>query len=191
PRRVRFGNLSPESRRHPAAMESATQPVQATLLERAQWLRWLGPALSLALFAAVLYLLHRELAQHSWHDVLRHLRSLSPGSLVAAAVFTFASYTALTMVEALALRHVGQPVPLRISAVTSFVSYAVGHNIGLAALSGGAIRLRLYGSRGLPATDIAIVSAFCGVTTLLGLLALSAYALLAEPREASLVLHLG
>jgi phosphatidylglycerol lysyltransferase len=147
--------------------------------------------LSLALFAAVLYLLHRELAQHSWHDVLRHLRSLSPGSLTAAAAFALASYAALAMVEALALRHVGQSVPLRISAVTSFVSYAVGHNIGLAALSGGAIRLRLYGSRGLPATDITVVSAFCGVTTLLGLLTLTAYALLVEPQEASLVLHLG
>jgi phosphatidylglycerol lysyltransferase len=174
-------------------MIAATQPAAAVAErhDRADWRRWLGPALSLLLFAGVLYLLHRELEQHSWHDVLRHLRELTPGALLAAFGFTVASYTALSMVEALGLRHVGQAVPLRISSLTSFISYAVGHNIGLAALSGGAIRLRLYGSRGIGAADIAIVSAFCGLTTALGLVALTAYALLAEPREAAVVLHIG
>ena len=171
-------------------MNSAIRPVTAPNGDGAGWHRWLGPALSLGLFVIVLLLLHRELEQHSWHDVLRHLRELTPGTLLAAFGFTVASYTALAIVEALALRHVGAPVPLRISSLTSFISYAVGHNIGLAALSGGAIRLRLYGSRGVQAADIAIVSAFCAVATAVGLIALTAYALLAEPREAALVLRL-
>ena len=158
---------------------------------RQRWQQWLGPALSLGLFAVILFLLHRELAQHSWHDVLRHLRELTPGALLAACGLTAASYAALAAVEALAVRYGGHPVPLRIAAATSFVSYAVGYNVGLAALSGGAIRLRLYGVRGVPAADIAVISGFCALSTALGLFALSAYSLLVEPAEAGLVLHLG
>ena len=157
----------------------------------ATWHRWLGPVLSLAVFAVVLALLHHELAQHAWRDVLRHLREITPGAACMAFGFTATSYAALAVVEALALRHTGQRVPWRISSATSFVSYAVGHNIGLAALSGGAIRLRLYGLRGVPAADIALVSAFCAATTALGLVALTAFSLLVEPGEAGLVLHIG
>jgi phosphatidylglycerol lysyltransferase len=155
------------------------------------WLRWVGPVVSLAVFALVLFLLHRELQQHSWHDVLRHLRELSPRAVIAAIGFTAGSYAALAVVEALALRHVGQRLPAGITSLTSFISYAFGHNIGLAALSGSAIRLRLYGSRGIGATDIAVVSGFCAFTTGLGLVALTAFALLVEPQEAGLVLRLG
>jgi phosphatidylglycerol lysyltransferase len=157
----------------------------------AAWQRWLGPVLSLAVFAVVLALLHHELAQHAWRDVLRHLREITPGAAGTAFAFTAASYAALAVVEALALRHAGQRLPLRISSATSFVAYAVGHNIGLAALSGGAIRLRLYGLRGVPAADIGLVSAFCAASTALGLVALTAFSLLVEPGEAGLVLHVG
>jgi phosphatidylglycerol lysyltransferase len=157
---------------------------------RQQWQRWLVPALSLAVFAVVLAMLHRELAHHAWRDVLHHLREISLRDAFAACGFAAGSYAALMVVEALALRHTLQRVPWRVSSATSFVAYAVGHNIGLAALSGGAIRLRLYGLRGVAASDIAVVSGFCAVTTGLGLLALSAFSLLVEPAEAGVVLHI-
>jgi len=157
--------------------------------ERTAWRPWIGPALSLAVFAVVLYLLHRELAHQSWRDVLHHLRALSDEALLAAATFTAASYAALAFVEALAVRYASRDLPWRATTATSFVSYAVGYNIGLAALSGSAIRLRLYGARGIAAADIAVISAFCAVATFAGLLSLTAYALLVEPAEAGLVLH--
>jgi len=161
------------------------------MLQGYRWQRWLGPALSLVVFAGVLLLLHHELQHHAWRDVLRHLREITPRDALAACGFAAASYAALMVVEALALRHALQRVPWRISSATSFVAYAVGHNIGLAALSGGAIRLRLYGLRGVTASDIALVSGFCAATTGLGLVALTAFSLLVEPAEAGLVLRIG
>lgn len=156
----------------------------------AGWRPWLGPAVSLLVFGLVLALLHHELAGHTWRDVLRHLRELQPGELVAAVACAVGSYAALAFIEALAVRYVGRDLPWRVSTATSFVSYAVGYNIGLAALSGSAVRLRLYAARGLAAADIAVVSGFCALATLGGLLVVSAYALLLEPGEAGVVLHL-
>lgn len=152
---------------------------------------WLGPVFSLAVFAAALFLLHRELEGHTWHDVLRNLRALQGSLLLAAVGCTAGSYAALAFIEALAVRYVGRDLSWRVTTATSFVSYAVGYNIGLAAVSGSAIRLRLYGARGIAAADIALVSGFCAVATFLGLLTLSAYSLIAEPAEAGLVLRLG
>ena len=80
-----------------------------------RWRQWLGPMLSLVVFAVALVLLHRELEQHSWHDVLRHLRELGSGPVLAAIGCTAGSYLALAFIEALAVRYVGRDTPLRIT----------------------------------------------------------------------------
>ena len=59
-----------------------------------------------------------------------------------AALCAATSYFLLTQYERIAVRHVGSDLPYSRIAVTSFISYAVGHNVGMSALSGGAIRFR-------------------------------------------------
>lgn len=155
------------------------------------WVRWVGPLVSLLVFASLLFVIHRELNDRSWHDVVRHLRELPASAMLQSIAFTAGSYAALMAFEALGCRYAGQSVPFRLAAVASFVSYAVGHNTGLAALSGGAVRLRIYGPAGVPAPAIALITGFCAATTALGVITLSGLALVAEPMEAGLVLHLG
>ncbi|MGE0116158.1 MAG: bifunctional lysylphosphatidylglycerol flippase/synthetase MprF [Steroidobacteraceae bacterium] len=157
---------------------------------RRAWLKYLLPVLSVLVLIAVLSLLHRALAGYHLRDVFRQLRGLPAATLWYAVLFAVASYVVLTGYDLLALRYVQQPVRIARGMMASFIAFAVGHNIGFATLSGAAIRLRLYGSVGVPATHVALMSVFCVVTTALGSAALIAYALLAQTAEASVLLHL-
>lgn len=152
--------------------------------------RWGSPLLSVLVFAVVLYLLHRSLAGYRLYDVMAQLHRL-PWTIIGwSCVFTAASYLVLAGYDLLALRYVEQPVgPMR-AVATSFIAFAVGHNIGLATLTGAAIRARMYGAVGVGGAQIALISGFCILTTALGAAALVSYALIAEPTEASLMLHI-
>ncbi len=54
----------------------------------------------------------------------------------------------LTLYDTLAMRHVEFPMRWRKVAPTAFSAFAVGHNVGFAALSDGAIRYRAYSAAG-------------------------------------------
>ncbi|MGC3982584.1 MAG: bifunctional lysylphosphatidylglycerol flippase/synthetase MprF [Steroidobacteraceae bacterium] len=154
------------------------------------WFKYLLPLLSVLVLAAVLTLLHNALSGYHLRDVFRQLRELPGKTLWLAVLFAFASYVVLTGYDLLALRYVQQPLRLWRGMMAAFVAFAVGHNIGFATLSGAAIRLRLYGSVGVSAPQVALMSAFCAFTTVLGSVALIAYVLLTQAGEASVLLHL-
>ncbi len=154
------------------------------------WAKYLLPVLSVLVLVAVLTLLHRALADYHLRDVFQQLRSLPMAALTYAVLFATASYVVLTGYDLLALRYVQQPLRVLRGMMAAFVAFAVGHNIGFATLSGAAIRLRLYGSVGVSATQVGLMSAFCAFTTVLGSVALIAYALLTQSSEASVLLHL-
>jgi phosphatidylglycerol lysyltransferase len=75
-------------------------------------------------------------------------------------------------------------------ALTSFVATAVGHNLGMAMLSAGVIRLRFYTAAGLSATEVTGVAALIGLTFGFGVTFACGLAMLFDPVEASLLLHL-
>jgi uncharacterized membrane protein YbhN (UPF0104 family) len=90
-----------------------------------------------------------------WRTCARfRARRCSPRSLCTAA-----SYWLLGFYDVLALRYLGKLVPYGRTLFTSFIAYAFGHNFGIAAFTGGAVRYRLYSSAGLSAADVATVSA--------------------------------
>src|ERR1700683_4634530 len=140
---------------------------------RELWRRWLLPGLSLLVFAGVAYALHRELAQFRLSGVLAHLRAIPASAIGAATLCTAGSYWLPGYYDVLALRYSGKPVPYGLALFTSFIAYAFGHNFGIAAFTGGAVRYRLYSSAGLNAADVATVAGFCTVTTAIGLAALA------------------
>jgi hypothetical protein len=86
----------------------------------------------------------------------------------------------LTGFDWLALRYVRRPLPYRQAALASFISLSLGHNIGFAGFSSGAIRYRFYSRWGLSAGDVAKMILFCGATVGLGLIVLGGIALLAR-----------
>ncbi len=83
------------------------------------------------------------------------------------------------------MRYVGKPLRFHQTLLASFVSLSIGHNVGVAALSSGAVRYRYYARWGLTAADVALVIVFCGVTVALGLMTVGAGALMLRPQDAA------
>ena len=155
-----------------------------------RWLRWLAPTISLNVFALVIYVIHRELAQLHLRDVIASMSAIPASTLLVATGFTTLSYWLLGFYDGLALRYIGKTVSYARMVFTSFIAYAFGHNLGFAAFTGAAIRYRLYASAGLSAVDIAAVSGFCSLTTGLGFATLAGLSLLVEPAQATTAVHL-
>ena len=153
--------------------------------------RWIGPVAALVVFAAVVALLHRELAQIHAHDILARLHAIPPRYLLLGLLYTAGSYAALCSYDVLALRYLGKQVALARIVIASFIANAFGHNLGFAAFTGAAFRLRLYSSSRLTATDVATVTGFTSITTGLALAVLAGVSFLAAPQRAAAALHTG
>jgi phosphatidylglycerol lysyltransferase len=154
------------------------------------WRRWLLPGATLLVFAGVALALHRELEQFRFSAVLAHLRAIPAATILAAIFWTAISYWLLGFYDVLALRYLGRKVSYVRALFTSFIAYSFGHNFGIASLTGGAVRYRLYSSVGLSAADVATVAAFCMVTSAIGLSALAAVSFVIEPHQAAHLLHI-
>jgi len=153
-------------------------------------LRWLGPAAALILLSAVAYVLHRELAQLHLRDILDTLRTIPMPAVLGALGLTAASYFVLSLYDVLALRYLRKTVAFGRVLFTSFIAYSFGHNLGLVAVTGAAIRFRLYSSAGLTGVDVATISGFSSLSIGIGLAALAGVSFIIEPERASTILHL-
>lgn len=157
---------------------------------RPLWRRWqMWAVLAAVTLAGVL--LYRTLSRYSMEELVASVAAVPMARLLGAAGFAAASYLCLTGFDFLALRSVGRPLPYPRVALASFISLSIGHNIGVAFLSSGAVRYRFYSRWGLGAADIAKVILFCGVTVGVGLATLGGIALLLRPGLAQDVTGLG
>lgn len=137
------------------------------------------------------FLLYRTLSQFTMDDVVSSVGSIPLVSFLAALGFAAGSYLCLTGFDWLAVRYAGKPLAWRRTALASFVSLSIGHNVGVAALSSGAIRYRFYSRWGLSAGEVAKVIVFSGLTVGLGLSTLGGLGLLLYPSEAQSLVGLG
>lgn len=120
------------------------------------------------------------------HDVRHAVAQIGPERFIAALVFTCASYLALTLYDALALRAIGRPLPYGVAALASFTSYTLSHNLGLSLLTGGSARYRVYSAEGLAIGDVARVIAIASLAFWGGVFALAGGMLALSPDRISL-----
>jgi uncharacterized membrane protein YbhN (UPF0104 family) len=135
----------------------------------------IGAAICLAVL-----LVYRSLSRYTWDEIEESVQSISGLRLAGAFGFVMLSYFCLTMFDWLAVRYAGKPLPYHKTALASFTSLSIGHNVGMAALSSGAVRYRFYTRWGLSGEDVGKVIIFCGVTVGLGLTSLAGLALLVD-----------
>ena len=119
----------------------------------------LAIASALGVLALGFAALHHLAQTVKFHDVRLAFHAIPSFSLGLALLLTTASYLALTLYDVLALRVIGRPLPWRTAALASFTSYTLSHNLGLALLTGGSARYRIYSPAGLDGSDIARVIA--------------------------------
>ena len=145
-------------------------------------LRALPALLGAALLFAALFAVRRTFHDLRLATVGRALSAIPPRALALAALFTVASYAGLTLYDRLGTIYAGRRVGYRRVAFASFCAYALSHSLGFAAVSGAAVRYRLYAQWGLTPRQIARVVAFCSLTFGLGGMVLGGAILFLRPR---------
>ena len=137
--------------------------------------RYLPALVGLVVFVAAILVLRRALADTSPAEIVAGFRSIPASTLAAAAAIGVASYLVQTLYDLVGLRHIGSALRWRTIAPHAFCAMAVGHNVGVSAISGGAVRYRAYTALGLPGARVAAIMACypiayaLGAATLLGL----------------------
>jgi uncharacterized membrane protein YbhN (UPF0104 family) len=110
--------------------------------------------LSLAIVAFAGTVLYRTLQRIDFADVLAHVREIPAGQLAIGALMVVVVFAALTTYEAICARFVDGPVSSRRAALTATIAVPIGQAIGWGALSGGAVRYRLYSAVGMRPLDV-------------------------------------
>lgn len=131
--------------------------------------------------AIVAILAYRIVREYRWADIVQALAAVPALRIAGAAMFAAASYFCLTWFDWIALRCAGKPLPWRRAALASFTSLSIGHNVGFAGLSSGAVRYRFYARWGLEFEDVAKLVIYCGITVGLGLATVGGISLLLNP----------
>lgn len=144
--------------------------------------RWLTTVLRIVLAGAAVWAVRRELHDVDGASLMLDIAALSPARLALGLACTIASFLLLGVIEWMALRQaaaserVSMPAAIR----TGFVANALSQSVGLAVLTGTAVRVRAYARYGVGPADVARTTAFVTITATLGLLAAGAVAVVAN-----------
>ncbi len=146
-------------------------------------LRHLPALLGVLLLVGAIYVVQKEFRNLKLADIKASLAAIPRSALLIAFGWTVLSYGVLTFYDRLGTIYAGHKVRYRRVAFASFCAYALSHNLGFAAVSGAAVRYRLYSHWGLTPVQIAKVVAFCSLTFGLGGMVLGGAILFFEPRR--------
>ena len=146
-----------------------------------RYIRHLPALLGVLLLVGAIYVVQREFRHLKIEDIKAALAAIPASALVISFLWTVLSYGVLTFYDRLGTIYAGHKVTYRRVAFASFCAYALSHNLGFAAVSGAAVRYRLYSHWGLTAVQIAKVVGFCSLTFGLGGLVLGGCILFFEP----------
>jgi len=143
--------------------------------------------LGLVLLAGAVFVVQRQFRHLSFAEIRHGLTAIPDIALAIAAGFTLLSYLILSFYDRMAVRHVGRRLSFRRTFFAAFCSYVLSHNLGFSALSGAAVRFRLYGNWGLKPAEIGQIIAFCSLAFTLGGSALVGAVLAADPHAVPLL----
>ncbi len=145
--------------------------------------RHLPALLGIGLLIGAIYVVQKEFRHLRLEDIGAALRAIPTRSLVISAACAVLAYGVLTFYDRLGTIYAGHKVSYGRVSFASFCAYALSHNIGLAAVSGAAVRYRLYAHWGLSPVEIAKVIGFCSLTFGLGGMVLGGAILWTEPES--------
>ncbi len=153
--------------------------------------RVLGATLSICLFSFASFTLYTIIQKLDMEELRAGFAALSTRQMVLAGCLTVLSYLMLTGYDALALKQINARfIGYGTTALASFTSYAVSFTLGFPLLTAGAVRLWIYGSKGLSAPKIASLTVIAGLTFWLGMGLVLGFSLTFHAREISNLNHL-
>jgi glycosyltransferase 2 family protein len=177
--------------------KARTEILRTQLIKAAQAIRawagwrWIGYALSTLIIIVSAVVLWHILQDLQIEGVVSALRGTPPHKIIAAGVFVAAAFVTLTFYEYFGLRTIGiDHVPYRIAIMGSLTGYSIGHNLGAPAITGGAVRYRIYSPWGLRVIHIAKLCFITGLTFWLGNTTVLGLGMIIEPQAVTAVDHL-
>src|SRR3954454_15681027 len=159
--------------------EPEQEPSRTKGLSR--YLHHLPAVLGVILLVGAIYVVQKEFRHLKLRDIADALKAIPPAALAFSFVWTILSYFILTFYDRLGTIYAGHKVSYGRVAFASFCAYSLAHNLGFAAVSGAAVRYRLYAHWGLTPLEIGKTVAFCSLTFALGGLVLGGTILFIEP----------
>ena len=131
-----------------------------------KYLDYFWPALGLVAVIASIYLLYHEFRGHDvGTEVWAALHAISPRNYLLAGAGTILAYFALAWYDRIALLHLGvKHISWVFISLCSFTTYALSHNIGASVFSGAMVRYRAYSTKGLTASQVAVLVVLCSYT---------------------------
>jgi uncharacterized membrane protein YbhN (UPF0104 family) len=145
------------------------------------WLKHIPAVLGVLLLGGAVYVVQHEFRTLKLSDIKQALDDIPSHKLWIAFGWTLVAYALLTVYDRLGTIYAGRPISYARAAFASFTAYTLAHNLGFAAVSGAAVRYRLYAHWGLTPLQIGKVVAFCSLTFGLGGMVLGGIVLLVEP----------
>ncbi len=147
-----------------------------------RWLRIASWAGSLVLIGVAVWVLHRYLARIAWRDVVAAWSQLPPRRIVFSILATFVSLGMLALFDVLAARVVvGHRVSAKLAAFAGAVTQAISNLLGFHAITGIALRYRIYATAGVGMGDLARIVSLAGLGLALGFIVVITGALCWQP----------
>jgi phosphatidylglycerol lysyltransferase len=132
------------------------------------------PALGLVACAVILMLLRHLLLGVDYHGTVRALRHLPSAAIGWSVLATAVSYAALVGRDATLLSVAGVHVSRMAVVLGAVCGSALGNAVGTGALTGGAVRYRVYGSAGVRPEQVAQLMLLITISFAGGLIVLAA-----------------
>lgn len=119
-------------------------------------------------FALAVWMLYWQLHKYSLEEILHSVTQIPISHIIWSLLTCVAEYLVLSCYDFLALKYIGQRLPWWKWMLAGAIGFAVSNNAGNAAISGGAIRYRLYTRWRIRAGEIVKMLTFSGFTYFLG-----------------------
>ena len=151
--------------------------------------RLLPIAISVAIVVMAGRVLYSTLRRIKLADVLTALHAIPLGGILIAGLLVATVYTALATYEAIVVRFVEGGASPRRAVLAALLAAPIGHAVGWGAVSGGAIRYRIYSAVQLPALDIGKIALLAAIPYPAGLGLLLGISLVLQSDAAGGILH--
>lgn len=141
-------------------------------------LKKLTPFISIIFFGAALWFLDQQLRHYQVSEITAELADIPNHYIAISLLLSFLSYIVLTAYDALGVRYIGEELEAGKIIRAGFVGYAFSHNIGLALITGGSIRYRIYSAWGFSGIQVTKIVAFSAFTLWIGFCSVAGLSLL-------------
>ena len=120
-----------------------------------------------------IWFLDYELRQYNLGQIIEQLSEIPDTYIAVSVLFSFLSYIILTGYDGLGVKYIGEDLSAGRIVRAGFIGYAFSHNIGMALITGGSIRYRIYSSWGFSGIKVTQIVGFSALTLWLGFCAVA------------------